>query len=336
MKNSVLDEKEINKKIDLKKKKFEERIEKRRQKFEEKVIRKKERFQKKSAITKYKIKKKNQEILKKLEKADEIGEEPLKTSIWRVFAYFILYSFLGYIIETVFAIFNYGIWESRQSFLYGPFCCIYGLGATIIILVLRYRFFKNNHTLFVGGFIVGSIVEYIVSFLGEIILNVKWWDYSNRFLNINGRICLLYSIFWGLLGVYLLRVVNPKVDRFIDWIKSKWKSIIILRGLTVCLIIFLFIDFGVSGYAIYAFLIKSAVEKNIAIPNIEEAKVIYRSLYDDEEKSNLINKYFSPYKMLRTYPNLTITLEDGTIEKIKKYYPEIKTYYYDFNVEKNI
>ncbi len=336
MKNSVLDEKEIEEKINLKKKQFEERIEKRRQKFEEKVARKKERFQRKSKITRYKIKKRNKKLIKKLEEVDEIKEKPRETSIWRILAYFIIYSFLGYVIETVFAIFNYGIWESRQSFLYGPFCCIYGLGATIIILVLRYRFFKNNHTLFVGGFIVGSIVEYIVSFLGELILNVKWWDYSNRFLNINGRICLLYSIFWGLLGVYLLRVVNPRVDKIIDWIKLKWKSILVLRILTLCLIVFLFVDFLLSGYAIYVFLIRASIEKNINVDNKERVEIIYHEIYDDKIRNERINKFFSPYKMLRTYPNLTITLEDGTMDKVRNYYPEIQTYYYDFDVEKNI
>ena len=70
--------------------------------------------------------------------------EPIKTSVWRVMAYFIIHSFLGFVIETLFALVNYGVFESRQSFLYGPFCSIYGLGAVIIILVLRYKFFKKS------------------------------------------------------------------------------------------------------------------------------------------------------------------------------------------------
>ena len=325
MKNSILNKNEINEKIELKKKKFEEKLEKRREKYEQKIEREKEKQTKKAELTK-----------ERLKEADKIDEKPRKTSIWRLLAYFIIYSFLGYVIETIFAIFNYGVWESRQSFLYGPFCCIYGLGAAIIILVLRYRFFKNNHTLFVGGFIVGSIVEYIVSFLGELILNVKWWDYSNRFLNINGRVCFLYSIFWGLLGVYLLRVINPRVDKFIDWVKSKWKSIIALRVATILLIVFLFIDFLISGYAIYVFLVKASVEKNIAVENKKEVQTLYHELFDDKEKAEKLNKFFNPYKMLRTYPNLTITLEDGSMDKVSKYYPEIKTYYYNFNVERNM
>ena len=55
-------------------------------------------------------------------------------SIWRIFAYFIIYSVIGYIVETLFGIARYGVVESRQSFLYGPFCAIYGIGAIIMIL----------------------------------------------------------------------------------------------------------------------------------------------------------------------------------------------------------
>ena len=113
----------------------------------------------------------------------------LGISIWRILAYFIIYSVVGYIVETVYGIITKGVWESRQSFLYGPFCSIYGLGAVIMIVFLQY-FNKNNNTLFFGGFIIGSITEYIISFLGEKLFHVIWWDYSNMPLNLNGRICV--------------------------------------------------------------------------------------------------------------------------------------------------
>ena len=86
----------------------------------------------------------------------------LGISIWKLFAYFIIYSFIGYIIETLFGIATKGVWESRQSFLYGPFCGIYGIGAITITLLSRY-FNKNKLTLFVGGFLVGSVTEYTIS-----------------------------------------------------------------------------------------------------------------------------------------------------------------------------
>lgn len=81
-------------------------------------------------------------------------------SVWRILAYFIIYSVVGYIIETIFGIITKGTWESRQSFLYGPFCAIYGVGATIMIIFLH-KYSKNYTQLFIGGFIVGSIVEYL-------------------------------------------------------------------------------------------------------------------------------------------------------------------------------
>ena len=58
-------------------------------------------------------------------------------SIWRILAYFIIYSVAGYIIETVYGMITKGVWESRQSFLYGPFCGIYGLGAVVMIIQVR-------------------------------------------------------------------------------------------------------------------------------------------------------------------------------------------------------
>ena len=92
--------------------------------------------------------------------------------------------------------------------MYGPFCGIYGFGAVVLILSLRF-FDKNNYTLFLGGCLTGSIVEYTMSFLGELLFNARWWDYSKRFLNINGRICLLYALFWGILSLVLMKMINP-------------------------------------------------------------------------------------------------------------------------------
>lgn len=248
--------------------------------------------------------------------------------IWRIFAYFIIYSFLGYVIETLFAIINYGVLESRQSFLYGPFCGIYGVGAVVMILFLQY-FKKSTHTLLLGGFIVGSIVEYIMSWTGEILLHVKWWDYSNMPLNINGRICFLYSLFWSILGLYLIKSINPKIDRFINLLKAKLNKkvikIIISFG-----IVFLILDCIISGYAVANFMVRAIVEKDIKVSNYEDIKKIYDSVYLNEQKRDLILKYFGDEKMLKTYPNLTINTEEGKKVWLKDYYKDIQSYYYKF------
>ncbi len=287
---------------------------------------------KKEITKKIKEKIKNVDIL---DKSKNIEDSNFEISMWRVCAYFIIYSVLGYIIETIFALFNYGVLESRKSFLYGPFCSIYGVGAVIIILALRYKFFKNNHTLFLGGFIVGSIVEYIISFFGEVILNVKWWDYSDRFLNINGRICLLYSLFWGLLGIYLLRVINPRVDKLINWIKSKI-NIHIAQTITILLIAFLFFDCLFSTFAIDMFLLRVCVENDLQVNEKSILEETYKDVYGNKELSDFIYKYVGNEKMLMTYPNLTVTLSDGSIVKIKDFYPNIRNCYYRFDTSNNL
>ena len=257
----------------------------------------------------------------------------LGISIWRLLAYFIIYSFIGFVIETLFALFMYNVLESRQSFLYGPFCGIYGVGAVIMIMFLNKYFNKNNHILFLGGFIVGSVVEYLISLIGEMMLNVRWWDYSNRFLNINGRICLLYSIFWGLLAIYLMRVINPRVDKLIDWLKTKI-NINVAKTLTLITTILLFIDCVASGFAISFCLIRKSVENNLNIANKEQTIEAYNKIYGNEKLKEFIYKYWNDEKMVLTYPNLTLKLEDGKIMYVKDLTPEIKPYYNKFNERK--
>lgn len=250
-------------------------------------------------------------------------------TIWRILAYFIIYSVLGYIIETIFGIITKGTWESRQSFLYGPFCGIYGLGAVIMILSLQY-FNQNNNRLFWGGFLVGSIIEYVVSWIGEILLNVKWWDYSNMPLNLNGRICVFFSIFWGLLAIYLMSYINPRVDRLINWIKSKI-SINKLKVITLGVTIFLFIDCVVTGYALKFFIIRKVHDNNIQIVNKDQLDIAYNEIYSNEKLVDFIEKFWNDRKMIRTFPNLKIKDKDGNLIYFADYVGDIQPYYYKFN-----
>jgi len=246
-------------------------------------------------------------------------------SIWRILAYFIIYSVIGYIIETLFGIITKGVWESRQSFLYGPFCAIYGLGAVVMILSLQ-RFNKNNNSLFFGGFIVGSIVEYVISLLGEIILNVKWWDYSDMPLNINGRICVYFSLFWGFLAIYLMSYANPRVDKLINWIKSKF-SLKFLKSTVIFLIIFLFIDFGITSYALKMFFLRMVKEYDINIGDKQVVEQAYEDVYGNEDLSNIIHKLWGNKKMIMIFPNLKLEDNEGNIVHFKNLLPEIQPYY---------
>lgn len=233
-------------------------------------------------------------------------------TIWRILAYFIIYSVIGYIVETLYGIISKGVWESRQSFLYGPFCAIYGLGAVIMIIFLH-KYQKKYNALFIGGFIVGSITEYVVSFLGETLLGVKWWDYSGMPLNLNGRICVYFSIFWGFLGMYLIASLNPKIDKLINWIKSKFKSIKTLKGIVVTFIIILLLDCVATGFAINFFLIRMIAKNNIDVENKEIVLQEYETIYGNEKLSNFIYKFWGDRKMIKTFPNLKTIDKEGNI-----------------------
>ena len=249
----------------------------------------------------------------------------LGISIWKLFAYFIIYSFIGYIIETLFGIATKGVWESRQSFLYGPFCGIYGIGAVTITLLSQY-FNKNKLTLFVGGFLVGSVTEYTISFLVDTILHTKWWDYSNRFLNINGRICLLYSAFWGVLTLFLIKFINPKIDILIAKIKDKI-SIKKLKLIILIVIIFLAIDCIATCYAQKQFVNRMIVENDLEVENKEKVIENYNKTYNNKVLSDFINTFWNDKKMIRTFPNIKIEDKEYNTVYIDSLLPNIQPYY---------
>lgn len=255
-------------------------------------------------------------------------------SIYRILAYFIIYSVVGYIIETIFSIITKGTWESRQSFLYGPFCAIYGLGAAIMIIFLH-KYSKKYNSLFIGGFIVGSIVEYLVSLIGELLLGVKWWDYSDMPLNINGRICVFFSLFWGFLALYLMASFNPKIDKFIDWAKSKF-SFKALKTLTISVTIILFIDCIISAIAMSFFLIRMVAQNDLNVSNREIVMKKYDDIYNNEKLSNFIYKYWGDRKMIRTFPNIKVEDVNGNIIYIDSLLKDIQPYYFKFHEPRNI
>ena len=191
----------------------------------------------------------------------------LGISIWRLLAYFIIYSFIGFVLETLFGLVTKGVIESRRSSLYTPVCCIYGVGAVIMILGLQY-FKKNNYSLFFGGFIIGSIVEYVISLVGEFIFHIKWWDYSNMPFNINGRICIAFSFFWGILAIYLMSYLNPKIDELIDKIKTKI-SIKLLKTIVIVGILIIFVDFLITTFALKMFFTRLVIKYDLELQTYE-------------------------------------------------------------------
>ena len=256
---------------------------------------------------------KNVEInIKNEEDNKSISKEKKKFTIFgftiiQIFAYFIIYSVIGFILETIFGFLTKGVIESRKSFVYGPFCAIYGLGAVVMLMGLQ-RFKKNNYTLFIGGFIIGSIIEYVVSLVGELLFDIKWWDYSNVPFNIGGRVCIWFSLFWGLLAIYLMTHIHPKVDNFLRKIPKK-----ILKNTTIILIILLFLDFLITCFALKMFYVRLVNDYDLDIKGVDKYLEKYTELYENPNVKKFVDTHFSNEKMLKTFPNIKVTQNNGNI-----------------------
>lgn len=126
---------------------------------------------------------------------------------------FFMGSILGFLIEGLWSIVRTGLWENHSALVWGPFCIIYGFGAAAMYLLsylLRNAPLPLQFLCFAVG---GSVIEYIGSFIQEWIFGSISWDYSNHFMNVNGRISLQMAIAWGILGIGFSKLLYPLLQK---------------------------------------------------------------------------------------------------------------------------
>ena len=164
-------------------------------------------------------------------------------SIWRILTYFIIYSFLGWIMESIVR----SVSEKKiinTGFLKGPVCPIYGIGAIIMLLFLE-RYQNKPILLFFIAIIVLTTWEYLVGVLLEKIFHTKYWDYSEQKFNFQGRISLAYSIAWGIIGTIFVEKIHPFLKKQLEKLTIKIPHKVQVILLNVFLVIIL-IDFVMS------------------------------------------------------------------------------------------
>lgn len=208
--------------------------------------------------------------------------------------YFVIFSIIGLIIETLFCFITTGVWECRQGFVFGPFCPIYGLGAVLIIAGLE-KFKDSKLKIFIYGMIAGAVVEYLVSFILEAMYGTKFWDYSYLPYNLSGRICIRYSSYWGFLSLAMIYLVKPLADKIINNIPKK-------ETLAKILLVILIIDAILTVLAI-------SLYQNRA-----------RKIYNNEiiSEPQITQRIFSNEFMKKTFPNIRLTTDDGKVIFIKE------------------
>ena len=140
----------------------------------------------------------------------------LNLSVFTLFYYFVIYSFMGWCIESIYATINKREFVNR-GFLHGPFCPVYGFGTLSIIILLK-PISTNYILLFLGSVFTTSLLEYITGYILETSFNSTWWDYSDNLYNLQGRICLSFSLIWGLVSIFILKVVHPYIIYIVNLI----------------------------------------------------------------------------------------------------------------------
>ncbi|WP_171014932.1 putative ABC transporter permease [Culicoidibacter larvae] len=237
--------------------------------------------------------------------------------LYYILWFFFIFSFAGVIIETIFCYSQTGTIECRTGTLYLPLIPVYGIGAVALSLFLK-GLINDPALLFLGGIVVGAITEYIGSYVMEKLFHTVFWDYSNEPLNIHGRICLKYSIYWGFLSLILIYVLDKYVLALINWM-SRDTGEILLVVITV-LAIFSFI---LTSLAFVRFRKKVAIlkaEKNGTTPTEKLSKGLVGKIVDLLAPDAV---------MVFTFPNMNFVQDYMNIKGIKK-----KVLHLDFRIVK--
>ena len=133
-------------------------------------------------------------------------------SLYEMFHIFIFWSFIGWCIEVCYMTLETGEYQNR-GFLNMPICPIYGFG--VIMVVVFFRPLSSTFLLLCTTF------ELLVGLGMEKMFHARWWDYSHEKFNYRGYICLKVSLLWGLGCVIVIRIVQPMVEKVIDFMPIK-------------------------------------------------------------------------------------------------------------------
>lgn len=170
-----------------------------------------------------------------------MGKKIINYSI-KIFWIFVIGSVFGFFAEMLYALVYTRTLEIRHGLIYGPFIQIYGIGAVAYYILISN--IQEPKKAFISGMIMGGALEYLCSFFQEIFFGTISWDYSNMFMNLNGRTSLLYCVYWGMIAIVYLKIVYPAFQKMEPLIHKKS-----IRIITVFFMIFMTFDITISCMA---------------------------------------------------------------------------------------
>ncbi len=199
-----------------------------------------------------------------------------------LFLLFIIYSVTGWIIEVIATYPDTKCFVNR-GFLIGPYCPIYGNCAIAMILLLHNV--TNPILLFILSIIICSAGEYVTSYVMEKLFHARWWDYTKNKFNLNGRICLVNSLAFGVLGFLLIKFVNPFVVGLITKLSPTMMNVLFYT------ILILFIIDNVISFKVI-FKIKNMSIKYVHLDNTKEITEKVKKILSDNVLAKRVFKAF--------------------------------------------
>ena len=228
-------------------------------------------------------------------------------SILCLFLVFFIYSVIGYIAEVMFCTIKKGKPVWNRGFLIGPYLPIYGTGGILISYTLG-RYQDDPLTLFILSMVYCTVIEYLTSYILERIFHLRWWDYSEKKFNINGRVCLLNGVLFGFGGLWIVKVLYPIVSKVVY--NTQPIFIMIFSSILLCLFL---TDFIVSTRILFG--LKANIMKIAKKDATSEIK---------KEVSEFLKNYnVLTGRLFKSFPDLE-KLNGPRIEKITKVLENVK------------
>lgn len=207
----------------------------------------------------------------------------MEYNYYNLFLLFLIYSFIGYIVEST----SVSMLEKKlvlnRGFLVGPYIPIFGYGSMAMILTLQ-KYKDDVIALFIMSMVVCLTIEYLCSLIAEKLFNLRWWDYSDKKFNINGRICLQNGVLFGLAGLLVVEYLNPWLENLILLLPNN-----LMVTISIILSIVFYADTIVSGTTVLKF---NKSFKRYGEDNTNEVKSkIIEELHSNYLTKRLINAF---------------------------------------------
>lgn len=207
-------------------------------------------------------------------------------NFYKLFWLFLITAFLGCIIETIFMFLTKGQLQNRSGVLYGSFSLVWGLGGVLFTLCFRKLEDKPSLVVFLAGTLLGAVYEYACSWVQEVLFGACFWTYSHLPFNINGRVNLVFSMFWGVAAVAWVKWLYPLMCRWIGKIPNQ-----IGRPLTLALTVLMVFNVLLTSAAL-----GRMNERGRGVPAANGVEVFLDEHYDDER----LHGIFSSMKYVGT------------------------------------